>query len=283
MSSIPCGVNAALQTQIRDFSEVLKTQAHTLGNHGLSERDFYDGVFRGAIERVRGQFSATMAEKRAFARQILNHLQDRNAIVEWDDAGEANRHDYMVLLPSGRRVAIELKGCLDGNNTNIFERPASADEFVIWSICSNSGADPRHNVWSGIHTRLSAEIIEKPVVVDGLIVWDWLCGSFARPCPKRLSGAPTTVVGQHTLPPPCIYLFPRTVPNERTNPEPPVHTLDEVGILAAFHNTFGGRESELNFVGIHVRQTHGSRERRTVIRRDGVDVVSSDWTAIRRG
>ena len=44
---------------IRDYAEVLKTEAHKLGAHGLSEEEFYNsGVFRGAIERTRGQFSA---------------------------------------------------------------------------------------------------------------------------------------------------------------------------------------------------------------------------------
>jgi hypothetical protein len=39
-----------------DYAEVLKTDAHKLGAHGLSEQEFYDsGVFRGAIERIRGQ------------------------------------------------------------------------------------------------------------------------------------------------------------------------------------------------------------------------------------
>ena len=32
----------------------------------------------------------------------------------------------------------------------LLERPADADEFVIWSICTNLGADPRRNAWSGM-------------------------------------------------------------------------------------------------------------------------------------
>ena len=38
-----------------------------------------------------------------------------------------------------------MKGCLDGENTNKFERPTEADEFITWSLCTNSGADPRRN------------------------------------------------------------------------------------------------------------------------------------------
>ncbi|TXH51552.1 MAG: hypothetical protein E6Q97_18145, partial [Desulfurellales bacterium] len=137
MTIIPCQQNIALRDQIEKFSETLKTEAHLLGNHGLSEAEFYNsGLFRGAIERIRGQFSATMREKREFVRHVLNYMQDRDFIHEWESAGDANRHDYSISLKSGRTAVIELKGCLDGNNTNIFERPPHAHEFIIWSVCT---------------------------------------------------------------------------------------------------------------------------------------------------
>lgn len=227
---IPCQQNSDLGQLIEEFAEVLKTQAHTLGNHGLSEEDFYRlGLFQGVIERIRGQQSATMTPKRDFVKRVLDFMQDGGFIKGWQSAGDQNRHDYSVKLNDNRVSVIELKGCLDGNNTTIYERPAHAEEFVIWSVCSNAGADPRHNVWSGIHTRLSAEIVEhgNSKHVDGLIVWDWLCGSVARPCPKLDRASPDgprlTTVGQFKLPPPCIYLFPKTVPVVRTNPNPEPH------------------------------------------------------------
>jgi hypothetical protein len=81
MSVIPCQSNRELRAKIEAFVEVLKTDAHKLGAHGLSEREFYDsGLFRGSIERIRGQFSATMSEKRSFVRHVLNHMQDRGFI-----------------------------------------------------------------------------------------------------------------------------------------------------------------------------------------------------------
>ena len=154
MSVIPCEQNKELRKKIEEYSETLKTEAHKLGSHGLSESEFYNsGLFRGAIERVRGQFSATMGEKRKFVQHVLNHMQDGNYIKEWESAGDSNRHDYSVILNSEKTAIIELKGCLDGNNTNIFERPPHAEDFIPWSVCTNPGADPRHNVWSGIHTR----------------------------------------------------------------------------------------------------------------------------------
>ena len=137
MSIIPCRPDDDLQGKIREFAEVLRTQAHTLGSHGLAEQEFYSsGIFRGAIERLRGQFSATMREKREFVRHVLNHMQDRGFIGEWESSGSENRHDYTVQLRSGRTAVIEAKGCLDGNNTTIFERPPHAHEFVIWGVCT---------------------------------------------------------------------------------------------------------------------------------------------------
>jgi hypothetical protein len=77
MSVIPCKQNQALRDNIEKYSEVLKVEAHKLGDHGLSEDEFYNsGLFRGAIERIRGQFSATMRDKRDFMRRVLNHMQD---------------------------------------------------------------------------------------------------------------------------------------------------------------------------------------------------------------
>jgi hypothetical protein len=216
MSVIPCEQNSDLRAQIERFAEVLKPEAHRLGDHGLDERDFYNsGLFRGAVERVRGQFSATMRAKREFVQHVLNHMEDEGFIAGWDLTEDSSRNDYAVRLPSGRRAVIDLKGCLDGNNTNIFERPADADEFVIWSICTNLGADPRRNAWSGIHTRLSAEVISRNQRVDGLIVWDMVCGTIGRPCPKVAGedGSRLTDIGPFRVPPACIYLFPSTVPS----------------------------------------------------------------------
>ena len=284
MSVIPCQQNAELQRLIRDYVEVLKTEAHKLGAHGLSEEEFYNsGLFRGAIERTRGQFSATMGAKREFARNVLNYMQDRGFIEDWESAGEANRHDYQVRLKSGRISVIELKGCLDGNNTNIFERPPNAQEFVIWSLCTNPGADPRLNAWSGIHTRLSAEIIERQQRVDGVIIWDMVCGTVGRPCPKIVAAPDrVTSVAQYVLPPPCVYVMPATIPSPRNNPRPCAQALDEVQLLKAFHECFGGKDEEVNYVDFEVEHRGVETVRRTRIRRAGTVVRESELTPIRR-
>ena len=284
MSVIPCEQNKTLRKQIEDFAETLKTQSHTLGTHGLEEKDFYNsGLFRGAIERIRGQYSATMRQKREFVRHVLNYMQDQNYVAEWDSAGEANRHDYAVQLPSDRTAIIELKGCLDGNNTNIFERPAHANEFIIWSVCTNIGADPRHNAWSGIHTRLSAEIIERAQRVDGVVIWDMVCGTIGRPCPKiARDSARRTEVGRFLLPPPCLYLLPATIPSPRNNPRPTPQDLADVQIMQALSDCFRCEPQEINYVSFEVAYRGSDTVRTTRIRRDDEIQRESDPTAIRR-
>ena len=284
MSIIPCEKDAALRQRIESLVEALNTQAHTLGDHGLSEQEFYDsGLYRGAIESIRGTFVASMREKREFVSHILNWMQDRGAIKEWFSAGESNRHDYTVEMHTGTTTVIELKGCLDGNNTTIYERPPHANEFLLWSVCHNAGADPRHNVWSGIHTRLSADIISRKQQVDGLIVWDMACGTAGRPCPKLADGpSRSTNVGPFTVPPPCLYLFPATVPSPRNNASPVPQTIEQVEFLHVLHQAFGGRDDELNEVQISVEYVGRDTKRTTKVSRGNVVVKESRPTAIRR-
>ena len=284
MSVIPCERNDELRDAIEAYADALKAEAHTLGDHGLSEHDFYaSGLFRGAIERVRGQFSADMAEKREFVRQVLNHMQDQGFIAEWESAEAANRHDYEVILNSGRVAVIELKGCLDGNNTNIFERPPNAQEFVIWSVCTNRGADPRGNARSGIHARLSSEIIVREQRVDGVIIWDMVCGTFGRPCPK-LGGVAgrITEIGHYRLPPPCIYVLPDTIPHARNNPHARAQRLADVELLTAFHNCYGGQSAEVNYVDYRAEQRGADIHRSTTVTRGGQQVMATRATRIRR-
>ncbi|WP_198008869.1 hypothetical protein [Methylocystis rosea] len=272
-----------MRLQIEQFAEVLKTQAHKLGDHGLAEKDFYASpIFRGAIQQVRGEFSATMRDKREFVQHVLNHMEDRGFIASWDRAKRGVLHDYIVKLKSGRTAIIDLKGCLDGDNSKIFERPEGADEFVIWSLCTNVGADPRRNAWSGVHTRISAQIIARNQCVDGLVIWDMVFGTIGRACPKLLAEndiGRTTVVGPFCAPPPCIYLFPASVPSAEA-PKVSAQSLMNVELLAAFHSCFGGRDDEINHVSFEIASLGDEAMRRTTIERGGVVQHSSDMTAI---
>lgn len=285
MTVIPCEQDPRLRAEIERFAEVLKTQAHKLGDHGLDEASFYGSpIFRGAIEKVRGEFSATMRGKREFVQHVLNHMEDGGHIAGWDRTSRGARNDYYVRLVSGRVAVIDLKGCLDGANTNIFERPPEADEFVTWSLCTNPGADPRRNAWSGIHTRLSAEMISRNQRVDGLVIWDMICGTIGRPCPKLAALDPAarrTNVGPFSTPPPCVYVLPSSIPSVE-HPQAQARALDQVELLNAFHTAFGGRDDEINYVDFEIGELGGEVVRRTMVRRAGRLQHASEMTAIRR-
>lgn len=77
MTVIPCERDAIVRAQIERFVETLKTVAHLLGNHGLTEKEFHESpILRGAIEVMRGEYSAKLGPKREFVQHVLNHLED---------------------------------------------------------------------------------------------------------------------------------------------------------------------------------------------------------------
>lgn len=276
MTVIPCGPNQDLRDLIEQYAEVLRTQAHLLGNHGLTEREFYEsGVFRGAIELLRGQFSADKSQKREFIRHVLNYMEDCRHITGWEQLHSNNRQDYEVTLNSGNTAIIVTKGCLDGNNTTIFERPADTDELIIWSLCTNVGADMRHNAWSGIHTRLRPD---RTPSVDGIVIWDMLCGSPSRPCPK-LARQPdpsrVTAIGPFQVPPPCVYVFPRRDGDTNADLACRPRVIRDVEILTAFHDAFQGFSAEVNQVQFAAMSLPGRQNHQTRVIRDGVVVKDS--------
>lgn len=282
---IPCQLLPATRARIEQFAIDLKQAAPAIGEHGLSENEFWEsGLFGAAIERLRGQQAAATTVKYGFVKEILAYLRDSGEIRDFDYTGAGERHDFQVEYADGFRVAIETKGCLDGNNTNIFLRPPSADEFVIWSLCQNPGADPNHNVWSGIHTRLGAEVIHRRERVDALVVWDMLCGTVGRPCPKQVANPAraVTLPSGKTVPPPCLYLFPRTVPDARNNPSPRCWSVSEVRFASSLARVFGTPEAEVVSVSIEVRMTNADVERLTTFSVDGEIIASSDWTKLNR-
>lgn len=117
--------------------------------------------------------------------------------------------------------------------------------------------------------------------VDGVIVWDMVCGTVGRPCPK-LQNAPdrVTAVSHYQVPPPCIYVFPATVASGRNNPHPTAQSIDEVHALKAFHECFGGRADELNYVDFDVEYRGNDLFRTTRIRRNGQVVQESKPTPL---
>lgn len=281
-ASIPCELSPEVRNRIESYASDLLAAAPKIGEHGLSEEEFWrSGIFRSAIEKLRGTQAATMSEKKEFIEWALEQLRSSIRIKEFRFTGTRDRHDYQIALPNNRLSVVEAKGCLDGNNTNIFQRPSNADEFLLWSLCQNPGADPRHNLWSGVHTRLGGKIIAEKERIEALIVWDMLCGGLGRPCPKLKDGRGVRI-GKKVIPPPCVYLFPRTIPDPRNNPKPPVWKLVEVGLANALLDEFGGDERDVTEVFIEVRMNGPSMERKTNLKRNGKVVAESKWTELKR-
>jgi hypothetical protein len=279
---IPCSLPPERAGLIERFADELMAAAHRIGTHGLSEEEFRDSrILQAAIEKLRGRTAASTAEKHVFLKEILHHLQAREKIAGFGYTGAADRHDYEIKMLDGRVAIFEAKGCLDGNNTNIFQRPQNADEFFIWSLCQNPGADPKHNAWSGIHTRLGGTIIAEKEPVNGLVIWDMLCGTAARPCPKKLDRF-TTLASGRAVPPPCIYLFPRTIPDPRNNPEPMPWQLGEVEFLQLLYDEFKCTSQDVIEVRLKTRMEGANVQRRTVLSQGAVVVAESDWTTLRR-
>jgi len=281
---IPCALLPEVRKAIEDYIEALKNKAYTIGDHGLSEREFWDsGIFHGAIEKLRGTQAASMAEKRYFMDEILSFMKSKKYIENWAFTGAGERHDYEIIMPDGKICIIETKGCLDGNNTNIFERPLKADEFIIWSLCQNPGSDPRHNAWSGIHTRLGTEIIHRKQLVDCVVIWDMVCGTRGRPCPKILAEpARETIIGERSVPPPCVYLLPRSIPDPRDNPDPPIWKINQMSFLTALLLAFKGEERDVINVRIEAKMQGANVQRKTSFFRLGEKLAESKWTTIKR-
>lgn len=279
---IPCKASDEARARIESYAGALLKAAPGIGNHGLSQEEFWrSGLLRGAIEKLRGSNAATIKEKKKFIEWALGRLKASARIKDFEFTGAKERHDYQVMLLDDRQSIFEAKGCLDGNNTNIFQRPPNADEFLLWSLCQNPGADPRHNIWSGVHTRLGGRIIAEKERIDALIVWDMLCGGLGRPCPKVEEGKGVQI-GDRIIPPPCIYLFPRSIPDPRNNPAPPAWKLSEVGLAKALLEEFGGDNRDVTEVLIEVRMNGPHVERRTRLVRDGEAIIESKWTELKR-
>ncbi|MFH1913674.1 MAG: hypothetical protein ABIK45_05310 [Pseudomonadota bacterium] len=269
--------------RISAYAQALVDVAPTVGGHGMTPAQFWSsGLFRSAVERIRGTQAATMKGKKAFIDWALCQLLGAGLIKGHSFTGQGDRHDYYVELPDGKKSICEAKGCLDGNNTTIWERPANADEFFIWSLCQNPGSNLSHGVWSGVHTRLGGKIIAEKQKVEALVVWDMLCGTDERACPKIAEGRGVEIEGR-VIPPPCIYLFPRTVPDPRNNPKPPVGKIGDAALADALLRHFGG-DPDKDVTEVHIEcEMHGAEVyRKTSLVRMGEVMKTSRWTQLKR-
>jgi len=267
---------------------------------GLHPSD-WDMLLRAAIESLRGTSAATTSEKSRFIEAVLERGVHDGVFSTWSFVGTQGRQDYRVELPGGKLVGIEAKGCPDGNNTNIWDRPGWADEFVVWCMCPQSLANPPgKGVWSGIATRLLMKMTAERTVVDAFIFFDGRCGSELRTCPKshgiaNLRTAATDIAAQigrdGLLPPPCIYLFPRSYPHVQNNPHPSVRTLNDSKFSRALLTLFGVPQEEqathVHEAAIEARGTgQGTEVQVTVVSRCWPDGAPrrhrGRWKSVRR-
>jgi len=280
---IPCSLSEETSKLVAEYARQLAKIAPSLRKDMTEEEFWRSGIFHSAVERIRGQRSASMKEKRDFMASILGFMEQKKAISHWEYKGTAERFDYVIQAKDGKTVVVETKGCLDGNNTNIFQRPPNADEFYIWSLCQNSASDPRKNAWSGIHTRLSAEIVARKELINGVIIWDMLCGTVGRPCPKLARNQKrATNVGKLIVPPPCIYVLPKTLPDPRNNPSPNPWQPEALSFVRALFEAFPCDANDVVQVRISTRMDGADVERRTTYSRTGSEIASSNWTKIKR-
>jgi hypothetical protein len=258
--------NSKIVSLIKLLRGLPKAAPELIQKHGIDPVD-YDLLFRSAIESIRGVFSATAEDKRKFLQVVFDKMKDSGAVKEWQSIGTKGRQDYRIMLPNKRSICVEAKGCPDGNNMNIWERPTWAEEFIVWSQCPDSlQHNPGHGIWSGVSVRLVPKMVVERQQIDAFVFYDGRCGSKHRQCPKSfgltddLRSKATDVKGypdSRWMPPPTIYLFPRTIPHPHTNKQPPVHDLRSCQFANALLETFkvprAKREEYTNWVKVETK------------------------------
>lgn len=226
-----------------------------LSSRGVAPDD-YPALLSAAVESLRGTASATTTDKSRFIRAVLDYAKSRDLIKGHTFTGAGARQDHRVELLDGTLVAVEAKGCPDGNNMNIWDRPGWAQEFIVWSQCPESLVNqPGRGVWSGLGTRLLPKVAAERHVVDAMIFFDGRCGSNERRCPKaygvtgplrtNATGIPSQDDKERSwLPPPCIYLLPKSPPHIANNPRPSLHTLESCKFAKMLLDLFNVPEPE---------------------------------------
>lgn len=302
--TLPCSTGfptSSLDAAKRILNELHQTSPELLEQADLPPEE-WPQLLRAAVESMRGTSSATGVDKRRFVEAVFQHCQRRKLIESWSFIGAGRRQDYRVALPDGTDVAIEAKGCPDGNNLNIWDRPQWADEVVVWSLCPESLAhNPGHGAWSGVSIRLLPTMAAEHKSVDAFIYWDARCGTPLRRCPKDFGvygslHAQASDLGSQAgkpewVPPPCIYLFPRSAPTVPHNLKPPVHTIGSSKfarmLLEAFNVPAERMSDYVHTAQVEARGTEqGTEIQITTVSRcwpDGDERVNtSKWKPVRR-
>jgi hypothetical protein len=189
--TLPCrsDFQGSVEVAKQILTELPETSPELLAQANIHPSD-WALLLRATVEKMRGENAATIKNKQRFIDAVLGYCKQRGVIKSCEfigsGAGRRRRQDYEIVLPDNTRVCVEAKGCGDGNNMNIWDRPSWADEFVVWSLCPESLAkDPGMGVWSAVSNRLMQKITVEQQRVEAFVFWDDRCGTPLRKCPKK--------------------------------------------------------------------------------------------------
>ncbi len=178
---------------------------------GIRPEDYHPKrIFRSAVETIRGSFIASsVTQRQGMVDGVLRRLQAEGKIAAFERTGRGVRHDFTVVLSNAPRVcaALEVKGG-EGISVTVTERPAWAQEFLLWCHLDGSISNqPSQGVRSIIVNRLANNLFKRGKIVDAVLFKDQLCGSPLRRCPKY-----GDAVGNDQIAP-DIFLMPREQPH----------------------------------------------------------------------
>lgn len=235
-----------------------------LAAKGLSS-DEYTRALPTAIERLRGSWAASNAERRKFLVTVFEEMRERGLISKLEMPQYGDDTIYRLTVSGFGDVAVIQKGCPDGAHSSVrWTKPTWAVETYLWWLCSSPASEPGEHVAKGINRLRQRFFSDAPDTLDGVIFHNELCGSAQRPCPKVNCAI---AVGRFQTPPPCIYVMP-----ER-NPEAAEWNWDghrTVHFPSILLSMFGiGSEASVAYVGYVGFQRRGGSLRTTIASRFG--------------
>ncbi len=242
---------------------------------GIQPEDYHPKrVFRSAVEIIRGSFIASsVTQRQGMVNDMLQKLTTDKKIAGYEKTGRGVRHDFTVVLTDSPRVsaALEVKGG-EGISVTVSERPAWAQEFILWCHLDGSISNqPSQGVRSIIVNRLANNLFKRGKVVDAVLFKDQLCGSALRRCPKYEEPVGNAQIA------PDIFLMPREQPTPQ-NPSPETHSIESLYLPLMILDSFGVRHKdrkkhlwfvEINLVGVTGKSGRQIYKRRTRILHDG--------------
>lgn len=176
-----------------------------LASKGLSVEE-YEHAFQAAIEKLRGSFSASNANRRSFLIGLFSEMEARGHISGFEMPRYGDDTVYRLAVPDVGNVAIIQKGCPDGQHSSVrWSRPQWAAETYLWWLCPSMNSEPGMHIWKGVNRLRQRFFSDAPDTLDGVIFHNELCGSPNRPCPKVNN---SIVIDGRPVPPPCLYVMP---------------------------------------------------------------------------